>query len=243
MALVAGSGLAAITERVEGSRRPWSPAGIRHAPEAPGHRMEVVEGFLGGCRVLAFAGRLHYYQGYSMAEVALPVREAKRWGAEVLVLTNAAGSLSSELKAGALVLIRDHISLLPDSPLRGEAAFVDLTDAYDPKLRALAREVATSIGIGVAEGVYAALPGPSFETPAEARMLRGFGADLVGMSTVPEVIAARRLGMRVLAISVVTNAAGAPGVSVEEVVAVAGEAAGWVGDLLAGLALRLSSAR
>ena len=209
LALISGSGLGAVTDAVAGTRRRWEPpAGLR--PPAPGHRMEVVEGTFAGQPALGFAGRLHYYQGYSMTEVSRTVTEAHAWGAEVLMLTNASGSLRTELAGGEVTVIRDHISLLPDNPLRGSAEFLDLSAAYDPGLRLALGAAAEARGLRVPEVVYVAMPGPSFETPAEVRMLRMLGGDVVGMSTVPEVIVARRLGMRVLALRVVANRAGAP---------------------------------
>lgn len=240
VALVTGSGLSAVAGLVAGQRRRWEPPGLEVRPAAPGHAMEVVRGTFGGCEALAFAGRLHWYQGYSAAEVAAPVREAAAWGAEALFLTNAAGALDPALAPGSLLAIRDHLNLIPDNPLRGEPAFVEMAGAYDEGLRGLAREAAAGLGLELAEGVYAAFPGPSFETPAEVRMLRLLGADVVGMSTVPEVIAARRLGLRVLAVSLVTNAAGA---DPEAVLGAAREGAARLGALLEAVARRLASVR
>jgi len=237
IALIAGSGLGSVIGRLGGEARPWTPPGSR--PPAPGHRMEVTEGRLGGVPALGFGGRLHYYQGYSMAEVVQPVRDAHAWGAEVLFLTNAAGSLRTEIAGGGVTVIRDHINLMPDSPLRGGAEFLDLSGAYDGPLRRAAQDVARRVrGAEVPEVVYAAVAGPAFETPAEVRMLRMLGADTVGMSTVPEVLMARRLGIRVLAVSVVTNRAGA-GTSAESVLDAARACSVLVGDLLEGVAATL----
>lgn len=236
IAVIAGSGLSAVARRIEGERRPWTPEGTPARPAAPGHEMEVFEGRLAGMEALGFAGRLHWYQGYSMAEVAAPVRAAHRWGAGVLVVTNAAGALNPALHPGDLMLIRDHINLMPDNPLRGEAAFVDMTGAYDAALRGLARAAAADLRLGLADAVYAGVPGPSFETPAELAMLRLLGGDAVGMSTVPEVIAARHLGMRVLGLSLIANAAGAePAI----VLRVAREGAGRLGSLVEEVTRRL----
>ncbi|HEU5004196.1 MAG TPA: purine-nucleoside phosphorylase [Actinomycetota bacterium] len=238
IALIAGSGLAPVMARLGGTARPWMPPEDR--PPAPGHRMEVTEGLLGGVPALGFGGRLHYYQGYSMAEVVQPVRDAHAWGAEVLLLTNAAGSLRTEIAGGAVTLIRDHINLMPDSPLRGGAEFLDLSAAYDAQLRRSAQQVARELrATAVPEVVYAAVAGPAFETPAEVRMLRMLGADTVGMSTVPEVLMARRLGMRVLAVSVVTNRAG-EGATAGSVLEAAGACSTLVGDLLEGVAATLA---
>ncbi len=163
--------------------------------------------------VLYQRGRLHAYQGYSAAETVFPVRLARLLGARTLLLTNAAGGIDPELEPGDLVLLEDHLNLTGLNPLRGRLPpawgprFPDLVDAYDPELRSLARERATELGIGLAAGIYAGVAGPSYETPAEVRMLHGLGAHVTGMSTVLEVIAARQMGMRCLAISLVSNPA------------------------------------
>ena len=242
LAVIAGSGLHAVVGRIAGERRAWYPAGVDERPPAPGHHMEVVEGTLGGVPALGFGGRLHYYQGYSMAEVTRPVTDAHAWGAEVLFVTNASGSLRAELASGEIALIRDHINLMPENPLRGprggRAEFLDLSSAYDPDLRAEARTVAAALGLRLPEIVYVGMPGPSFETPAEVRMLRMVGGDVAGMSTVPEVIVARRLGMRVLALSVVANRAGAPATA-DEVLHASAARAVDVADLLEGVAATL----
>jgi purine-nucleoside phosphorylase len=167
----------------------------------------------GGAPVLYFRGRLHAYQGYGVARTMLAVRLAARLGARSLVMTNAAGGLRDDLAPGDLVLLEDHLNLTGVNPLTGEPPaewgprFPDMVAAYDPRLRALARELADELGIELAGGVYAGLLGPSYETPAEVRMLRTLGGDVAGMSTVLEVIAARHMGMRCLCLSLVTNAA------------------------------------
>ncbi|HET6953635.1 MAG TPA: purine-nucleoside phosphorylase [Acidimicrobiales bacterium] len=199
----------------------------------------------GGRRVLAFLGRVHGYEGNEPAVVAHAVRVAHAAGCGTAVLTNAAGGISEGLAVGQPVLIADHINLTGQSPLSGPpppeglpARFVDLTDAYSPRLRALAR----AVDPGLAEGVYAGLPGPQYETPAEIRMLRMLGADLVGMSTVWETIAARHLGLEVLALSLVTNlAAGLSGepLAHEEVLEAGRVAAEGMGGLLAEVVDRL----
>jgi len=153
VAVIAGSGLSAVAERIEGERRPWTHPGLDRPP-APGHKMEIVEGTLGGVPALGFAGRLHFYQGYSMAEVTEPVAQAHDWGAEVLFVTNATGSLRAELAAGEIALIRDHINLMGDNPLRGTSEFVDLSQAYDPELRRAARAAAERMGLRLPEVVY-----------------------------------------------------------------------------------------
>ena len=201
------------------------------APSAAGHRGSVLSVPLGGHQVLVFVGRIHAYEGHELARVVHPVRAACAAGARVVVLTNAAGGLRPDLSVGQPVLISDHLNLTARSPLVG-AQFVDLTDAYAARLRAVARGVEPHL----AEGVYAGLPGPHYETPAEIRMLRMLGADLVGMSTVHETIAARAAGAEVLALSLVTNmAAGIDGQPLDhaEVLAAGAASAAQIGDLLA----------
>jgi purine-nucleoside phosphorylase len=239
VAVIAGSGLSSVTERIEGERRPWTHPGLDRPP-APGHKMEVVEGTLGGVPALGFRGRLHFYQGYSMAEVVEPVAQAHDWGAEVLFVTNATGSLRAELASGEIALIRDHVNLMGDNPLRGTSEFIDLSQAYDPALRRAAQAAARRMGLRLPEVVYVGMAGPSFETPAEVRMLRMLGGDVAGMSSVPEVIMARRLGMRVLGVTVVANRAGAPATAEDVLLASQGRAA-EVGDLLEAVAAGLAA--
>ena len=221
VAMLLGSGLAGLADAVE------SPLVVPYAdidgfpvPErqVPGHAGQLLVGSLGGKRVAVFAGRVHCYQGFSAREVSFPVRLAAAMGAGVLVVTNAAGGVAPELAAGDVVLLGDHINLACDNPLtgwpgpEGGTPFVPMRDAYDPKLRELALLAASEAEVDlVASGTYAWLRGPSFETPAEVEMVRALGADVVGMSSVPEVIAARALGMRVLGLSLVTNAAAGVG--------------------------------
>jgi purine-nucleoside phosphorylase len=238
VAVIAGSGLSSVTERIEGERRPWTHPGLDRPP-APGHKMEVVEGTLNGVPALGFGGRLHFYQGYSMAEVVEPVAQAHDWGAEVLFVTNATGSLRAELASGEIALIRDHVNLMGDDPLRGTSEFIDLSQAYDPALRRAAQAAAGRMGLRLPEVVYVGMAGPSFETPAEVRMLRMLGGDVVGMSSVPEVIMARRLGMRVLGVTVVANRAGAPATA-EDVLLASRARAAPVGDLLEAVAAGLA---
>jgi purine-nucleoside phosphorylase len=192
---------------------------------------------IGAHRVLVLAGRIHPYEGHDLQHVVHPVRTAAATGASTVVLTNAAGGLCAEYQVGQPVLISDHLNLTGRSPLVG-AQFVDLVDAYSPRLRALAREIDPSL----AEGVYAGLPGPHYETPAEIRMLRTLGADLVGMSTVHETIAARAAGLQVLGVSLVTNlAAGMTGqpLSHAEVLEAGRQSAARMGSLLASVIARL----
>jgi purine-nucleoside phosphorylase len=205
----------------------------------PGHRPEAWSVDLEGKRTLIVAGRLHLYEGRSPAEVVHLVRTAIAAGVRTVVLTCSAGAVNPGLSTGDVVAIRDHLNLTGTSPLVGTAAdgprprHVDMTDAWSPHLRALARAV-----VPIEEGVYAQMPGPQLETPAEIRMLAALGADLVGMSTVPEAIAARHLGAQVLGLAVVTNAAagsGAGPLDVEEVVRVASAAAPAVAQIVAGV--------
>jgi len=206
-------------------------------PSAEGHGGRVMSLRLGGHRVLVFLGRIHAYEGHDLDHVVHPVRTACAAGAATVVLTNAAGGLRADYAVGQPVLISDHLNLTARSPLVG-AQFVDLVDAYSPRLRALAREIDPAL----AEGVYAGLPGPHYETPAEIRMLRTLGADLVGMSTVHETIAARAAGAEVLAVSLVTNlAAGMTGqpLSHDEVLAAGRQSATAMGTLLGSVIARL----
>jgi purine-nucleoside phosphorylase len=203
-----------------------------------GHRPEAWSVTLGAARVLVVAGRLHLYEGRSPAEVVHTVRTAIAAGARTVVLTCSAGAVNPDLEVGDVVAIADHINLTGTSPLTGMAAehgsrHVDLTDTWSPRLRALARRT-----VPIREGVYAQMPGPQLETPAEIRMLATIGADLVGMSTVPEAIAARHLGAELLGLAVVTNAAAgtAPGpIDIDHVVRTAGEAADTVASIVRGV--------
>lgn len=202
-------------------------------PSADGHRGQVLSLMVGRKRVLVFVGRIHAYEGHDLNLVAHPVRTACAAGAGIVILTNAAGGLRPDYQVGQPVLISDHLNLTARSPLVG-AQFVDLVDAYSPRLR----ELALTIDPRLAEGVYAAVPGPHYETPAEIRMLRTLGADLVGMSTVHETIAARAAGAEVLGVSLVTNlAAGMTGEPLrhDEVLAAGRNSAGDVGTLLAAI--------
>jgi purine-nucleoside phosphorylase len=207
------------------------------APAVAGHGGEIRSVRVGGHRVLLFLGRTHLYEGRGVQPVVHGVRTAAAAGVRTVVLTNAAGGLAPEHRVGQAVLISDHLNLTARSPLVGPE-FVDLTDLYSTRLRELAREIDPTL----ADGVYAALPGPHFETPAEIRMLRLLGADLVGMSTALEAIAARAAGVEVLGLSMVTNAAaGITGEALDhqEVLAAGREAAGELGRFLVQLVARL----
>ena len=206
-------------------------------PTAAGHGGEVLSLRIGDHRVLVFVGRIHAYEGHELHQVVHPVRTACAAGVHTVVLTNAAGGLRDDFVVGQPVLISDHLNLTARSPLVG-AAFVDLVDAYSPRLRAIAHEIDPSL----AEGVYAGLPGPHYETPAEIRMLRTLGADLVGMSTVHETIAAREADAQVLAVSLVTNlAAGMTGqpLSHDDVLEAGRQSATRMGSLLGSVIDRL----
>jgi purine-nucleoside phosphorylase len=211
--LVLGSGLSSLAEAVE------DPVVVPF-PEVPGfpdtsvvgHAGRYVGGRLEGRDVLVQAGRFHLYEGHAPDVVCGPVRVAHRLGARALLLTNAAGGVNPALGPGTLMLLEDHLNLTGTNPLtgpvqEGEIRFPDLSEPYDPQLRALARRAAEALGIPLGSGVYAAVAGPSYETPAEVRALARWGADAVGMSTVPEAIAARHMGMAVAGISCITNAA------------------------------------
>ena len=214
IAIILGSGLgglaSALSEAVafDYQELPHFPA-----TTVAGHRGRLLVGKLESVPVLLFDGRIHFYEGHPMWQVAFPVYLAHKMGATTLLVTNAAGGINPEFSPGTIMLIRDHINLTGTSPLIGPNApdlgprFPSMRDAYDPGLRDLARQMAAASGIPVAEGVYVAMIGPQYETDAELRMLGRLGADAVGMSTVPEVIAARHAGMRVLGISVIANSA------------------------------------
>jgi purine-nucleoside phosphorylase len=212
--LVLGSGLGSFADDLEESVRiPYADIPNFPRSTAVGHAGQLVIGKSAGVAVAAMQGRVHMYEGYSAGEVAFPARVLGRTGVRGLILTNAAGGINVEYGQGALVMIRDHINLQGQNPLTGAnderlgPRFPDMTYTYARGYREIALQEAKRLSIVPHEGVYAALAGPSYETPAEIRYLRSIGADLVGMSTVPEAIAARHMGMEVLAISCVTNMA------------------------------------
>ncbi|MGE4587508.1 MAG: purine-nucleoside phosphorylase [Mangrovibacterium sp.] len=185
-----------------------------------GHNGMMIYGALGGKKVMALQGRFHYYEGYSMKEVTFPVRVMQRLGINTLFVSNAAGGLNPDYRIGDLVMLTDHINMFPEHPLHGKneellgPRFPDMSQAYDSEMCRLARQIAGEKGISLHEGVYVGVQGPSFETPAEYRMYRIMGGDVIGMSTVPEVIVARHMGIKVFGISVVTDI-GVPGEIVE----------------------------
>jgi purine-nucleoside phosphorylase len=249
VALILGSGLGAMADDLgDAVAIPFGE--IPGFPQAAvaGHRGRLVIGSMEGVTVAALQGRFHLYEGYDAATVALPTRVMLGLGARTLIVTNAAGGINRTFRAGDLMLIDDHINLMGRNPLtgpvqQGDTRFPDMSRPYDPELQALAEEVALSEGIRVVRGVYAAVLGPSYETPAEVRMIERLGGDVVGMSTVPEVIVARASGARVLGISLVSNAAAglsAVPLSHEEVVDAGREAEGRFTRLVRGVVRRLA---
>lgn len=212
VAVVLGSGLSHLADamEVETALPYWK---IPHFPVStvPGHPGRLLLGKLSGKPVVVMQGRFHYYEGYSMQEVTFGIRVMRFLGAGTLIVSNAAGGVNPEFRPGDLMLIRDHINLMPENPLRGPndeslgPRFPSMHNAYDRDLRSLIRDLARNMDIPLVEGVYVGLQGPNLETPAEYRMVRILGGDAVGMSTVPEVIVANHMGMRVAGFSVITN--------------------------------------
>ncbi len=240
--LILGSGLGDIAKAIE------TPVYINYR-DIPGFMDTTVEGHVGRfvvgkCKnknIIVMQGRFHYYEGYGMEQVILPVRVMRRLGVAILIVTNSAGGVNPCFSPGELMVIQDHINMTGVNPLRGENAddlgprFPDMTYAYDPGLRSLAFNKAGEMGISLRQGIYAMMPGPSYETPAEIAMLRKLGADAVGMSTVPEVIAAVHAGMKVMGISCITNMAAGildKPLTHEEVVKTASKAADCLTQLL-----------
>ena len=247
VAVVLGSGLGALAEDVQNADRiPYERIPGWKRSTVLGHAGQLVVGGLEGKTVAVMQGRLHYYEGYDMQEITFPVRVFKAWGIETIILTNACGGLNPTYKAGDLMVINDHINFMGANPLRGPnddrlgPRFPDMVGTYTEALR----ELAHSVDHDLREGVYVAVAGPNYETPAELRMMRGWGADAVGMSTVPEVLVARHGGMRILAIATVTDmATGIPGqidhVTAEQVLAVANRAGKRLGELIKGVIAKL----
>jgi len=247
VAVVLGSGLGGLADRITGAVRiPYADIPGFHVTTVEGHRGELVVGTLAGRMVVAQSGRFHLYEGHGADAAALPARLFAELGVGTFIATNAAGGIRPTFRPGTLMLITDHLNLTGRNPLvgpvvEGEQRFPDMSAAYDPGLRALALEVAAARGVELAQGVYAALLGPSYETPAEIRMLATLGADAVGMSTVPEIIAARARGLRCLGISTITNAAaGVTGVALShaEVMETAARVGRALGDLIEGIVAR-----
>ena len=247
VAIVLGSGLGALADDVQGADRiPYEKIPGWKRSTAPGHAGQLVIGSLEGKTVAVMKGRLHYYEGYEINEVVFPIRVFKAMGIETLILTNACGGLNPSYRAGDLMVINDHINFMATNPLRGPnddslgPRFPDMVGTYNEDLRKLAHSVDTDLR----EGVYVAVTGPNYETPAELRMLRRWGADAVGMSTVPEVLVARHASMRILAIATVTDmATGLPGlidhITHQEVLAVADKTGKRLGTLVKGVVKKL----
>ncbi len=214
IALVLGSGLGAFADEfTDAVAIPYQEIPGFVSSTAQGHKGRLVTGNVDGIPVVAMQGRVHFYEGYSLEEVTFPIRTFKSMGIDTVILTNAAGGIDVQLTQGALMVISDHLNLMGVNPLRGAnddrfgPRFPDMTEVYSRELQELVTEEARRLGITVRRGIYAALTGPSYETPAEIHMLRACGADAVGMSTVPEAIVARHMGMSVIGISCITNMA------------------------------------
>ena len=214
IAIVLGSGLGGFADDFEEAASvPYEeiPGFVRST--AQGHVGQLVAGKIDSVPVVAMQGRVHYYEGYSFEEVTFPIRTFKLLGIKTLILTNAAGGINVQLTQGALMVISDHLNLMGDNPLRGPnderfgPRFPDMTAVYSPELQELVVDEAKAAGVEVRRGIYGGLSGPSYETPAEIHLLRNLGADAVGMSTVPEAIVARHMGLEVLGISCITNMA------------------------------------
>ncbi len=245
VAVVLGSGLGAFASTLQDATA-WNYADLPHWPASKviGHEGRLVVGALAGRRVAALSGRAHFYEGHDLRTVTFATRVIGRLGVKVLILTNAAGGINVKLTPGTLMVMDDHINLLGSNPLVGPneerfgLRFPDMSTVYSPRLRTIADEVAAAQGLPIGHGVYVAVHGPSYETPAEIRFLRAIGADAVGMSTVPEAIVARHMGVEVLGISCITNAAAGvlpQPLNHEEVMEVAREVRGRFAALLEGI--------
>ena len=231
--IVLGTGLNAFIEQFDVSKIALYE-NIPHFPRATVefHKGRLLAGRLGEADIVVMQGRFHYYEGYSMQQITFPVRVMRELGVKTLLLSNAAGGLNLQFKKGDLVITEDHINLQPDNPLRGLGAefgnrFVDMSEPYDPQLRKQLANIFTEEGLPVKSGIYASVMGPNLETKAEYRWLRNTGADMVGMSTVPEVIVANQAGMKCAAVSVITDECDPDNlqpVNIEEIIAVAGKA-------------------
>jgi purine-nucleoside phosphorylase len=249
IAIVLGSGLGVLADRLaDPTIVPYADIPNFPRPTVPGHAGNLLVGALGPARVVALQGRFHYYEGHDLETVTFPVRVLQALGVGTLILTAATGGIHPDFRPGDLVCLSDHLNLIGANPLRGPnddrlgTRFPDMTRVYSPELRQVAREEVTGLGLTLREGVYACLPGPSYETPAEIRMLRTLGADVVGMSTVPEAIVARHAGMEVLAFALVTNAAaGITGETIthEEVIEAGREAGLRLGSLIEAIVGRI----
>jgi purine-nucleoside phosphorylase len=251
VAVVLGSGLNELADRLaEPTIVPYDR--IPHFPRTTvaGHEGKVLLGTLGGVPAVVFQGRFHYYEGHDLETVTFPVRVVQQLGVSTLILTAATGGIRTELRAGNLVLLTDHLNLIGSNPLRGlndsrlGTRFPDMTEVYSKRLRLIARDEGKKLGIDLVPGVYACLPGPSYETPAEIKMLSTLGADVVGMSTVPEAIVARHAAIEVLAFALVSNAAagvvGTP-ITHEEVLEAGRKAAPTLARLIERVVARLAA--
>ena len=246
--IILGSGLGHLADLVDSPTvLPYGAIPHFPRPSIEGHAGNLVAGRLGETPVAMLQGRVHFYEGHDLATVTFPTRVLARLGVTTLILTAATGGINLDYRKGDLVCVSDHINGLGVNPLRGPnddrlgTRFPDMTEVYAKRLQALAREASDGLGIPLKSGVYMALPGPSYETPAEIRMLRTLGADVVGMSTVPEAIVARHSGMEVLAFAMVTNAAaGVTGETIDhaEVIEVADDAGRRLGRIIASVLSR-----
>lgn len=248
VAVVLGSGLGGLVGRMEAVNRvPYPELGLPESTVA-GHASELVYGKLAGRPVAVLSGRVHLYEGRALGETIRYVRALHHWGVQVLLLTNSVGGITEGLDPGSLVVITDHLNFQGTNPLVGPAfgtRFPDLSHAYDPGIQEILTSAAAAVGVEIHTGVLAAMLGPTYESPAEIRMLRTLGADVVGMSTVPEVIAAAEIGLRCAVLSLVSNrAAGLAGhpLTHEEVTAAAREAGDRLGALLAHAIQQIASA-
>jgi len=247
IAVILGSGLGGLAQDVQDATRiSYAEIPGCRRSTAPGHAGELVVGTLSGKDVAVMNGRMHYYEGYDIVEIGFPVRVFRAWGVRTMIITNACGGLNPAFKAGDLMVLSDHINFMGVNPLRGPnddslgPRFPDMVGTYTEGLRKLAH----SVDADLREGIYVAVAGPNFETPAELRMLRGFGADAVGMSTVPEVLVARHMAMDILAISTVTDmATGIPGqiehVTHEAVLEVANRTGKRLAEVIKGVIARI----
>ncbi|MEO0310589.1 MAG: hypothetical protein RIQ89_246 [Bacteroidota bacterium] len=248
--IILGSGLGGLVNEITDQIAiPYSEIPNFPVSTVKGHGGKLIFGSLGGKKVVAMQGRFHYYEGYSMQEVTFPVRIMKALGIERLILSNASGGMNEAYKVGDVVIINDHINLLPSNPLIGKnfdelgPRFPDMSEPYDLGMVQLAKQVADELGFRSHIGVYAAVSGPCFETPAEYRYIKTIGADLVGMSTVPEVIVGKHAGLTCFAISIVTDLGGfevAEKVSHEEVLKVATAAEKKLTSIVKGLLTKLN---
>jgi purine-nucleoside phosphorylase len=248
--VVLGSGMGSLVEQfTDRTAVPYGRVPHFPTPTVEGHAGNVVVGSVEGVRAILLQGRFHYYEGHDLETVTFPVRVLQRLGVRSLILTAATGGIRAELRPGDVVCLSDHLNLIGSNPLRGPhdprlgERFPDMSEVYSKRLRNLARSEGERLGIDLIPAVYACLPGPSYETPAEIRMLRALGADVVGMSTAPEAIVARQAGMEILGLALVTNAAaGVLGTPIrhEDVLEAGRKATPLIGALIRRMVLRLA---